>query len=152
NIMVSADGLVKVLDFGLAKLTPSCEPSDATRTMKALTGDGTVISTAHYMSPEQAEARTVDARSYIFSCGPMLYEMATGQRRFTGTSQLAVLSSILREDPKSPSTLREDVPPELARVITRCLRKDPARRFQHMADLRVALEELKEESDSGSLT
>jgi serine/threonine protein kinase len=151
--MVSPEGAVKVLDFGLAKLTFSATPhDDATQTMKALTGDGAIVGTMYYMSPEQAEAKPVDARSDIFSFGAMLYEMATGQRPFCGDSQVAVLSSVLREDPKSPGAIRADLPAELIRIIARCLKKDPARRFQHMADLKVALEELKEESDSGSLT
>lgn len=153
NVMVSSDGLVKVLDFGLAKLTQATpKEGDATQTMKPLTGDGTVVGTTYYMSPEQAEAKPVDARSDIFSFGTMLYEMATGQRPFTGESQIAVLSSILRTDPKSPGAFRSDLPAELIRIVTRCLRKDPARRFQGMADLKVALEELREESDSGTLT
>jgi eukaryotic-like serine/threonine-protein kinase len=152
NVMVSPDGLVKVLDFGLAKLTqPASNEGDATQTMKALTGDGKVVGTTYYMSPEQAEAKPVDARSDIFSFGAMLYEMATGQRPFVGDSQVAVLSSILRSDPKPAGEIRTGLPAELTRIIARCLRKDPARRFQHMADLKVALEELKDESDSGSL-
>jgi eukaryotic-like serine/threonine-protein kinase len=77
--------------------------------------------------------------------------MATGRRPFTGDSRAAVVSSILRAEPNSPGAIRGDLPAELTRILTRCLRKDPARRFQHMADLKVALEELRAESDSGSL-
>ncbi|MGA2149918.1 MAG: protein kinase [Bryobacteraceae bacterium] len=152
NTMISRDGLVKVLDFGLAKFSQTAAvEGDATQTLMAITDEGTVVGTAHYMSPEQAEGKPVDARSDIFSFGAMLFEMATGQRPFTGDSKAAVLSSILREEPKPAATVRGDLPAELSRIIMRCLRKDPARRFQHMADLKVALEELKEESDSGAL-
>ena len=152
NIMISRDGPVKVLDFGLAKFSQSTQPEDdATQTLKALTGEGIVVGTVYYMSPEQAEGKPVDTRSDIFSFGAILFEMATGHRPFTGDSKAAVLSSILREEPKPPATSRGDLPPELSRVIMRCLRKDPARRSQHMADLKVTLEELKEESDSGAL-
>ena len=152
NVMISREGAVKVLDFGLAKRSQAAPAEDdATQTLKALTAEGAVVGTAYYMSPEQAEGKPVDARSDIFSFGAMLFEMATGQRPFGGGSPAAVLSSILRDDPQGPASIRADLPAELSRIIMRCLRKDPARRFQHMADLKVALEELKEESDSGKL-
>src|SRR4026209_480685 len=103
------------------------------------------------MSPEQAEGKKIDARSDIFSFGALLYEMVTGQRAFRGDSKLSTLSAILREEPKPASQVVEGLPRELERIIARCLRKRPERRFQAMPDLKVALEELKEEWDSGKL-
>jgi len=104
------------------------------------------------MSPEQAEGKTVDARTDIFSFGSVLYEMVTGQRAFEGDSPLSTLTAVLREEPKSVTDIGQGVPRELERIITRCLRKAPERRWQAMADVKVALRELKEELDSGELT
>lgn len=152
NLMVSSDGLVKVLDFGLAKLLPSrMAEASRTETLNAITSAGGVVGTTYYMSPEQAEAKPVDPRTDIFSFGSLLYEMSTGERPFAGDSQVAVMYSILNSDPKPPSTIRSNVPLELSRIILRCLRKEPEKRFQNMSDLKVALEELREELDSGSL-
>src|SRR5215469_13631949 len=103
------------------------------------------------MSPEQAEGKKVDVRSDIFSFGALLYEMVTGRKAFLGDSKVSTLSAILREEPKPVSQVVEGVPHELERIIGRCLRKNPERRFQTAADLRVALEDLKEESESGTL-
>src|SRR5258705_5724722 len=95
------------------------------------------------MSPEQAAGKTVDTRSDIFSFGSMLYEMVTGQRAFRGDSQMAILAAVLNQEPEPlPAT----VPHDLAKIIMRCLRKDPARRFKTMADLKVALQDVREES------
>ncbi len=153
NIMITGDGLVKVLDFGLAKLvqSPGGQPRDGAHTAATASDAGVIVGTAAFMSPEQAEGKAVDSRSDIFSFGAVLYEMATGQRAFRGDTAMSTISAILRDEPKSMTAMRGEIPSELERVIKRCLRKDPARRFQTMADLKVALEELKEESDSGTL-
>ena len=103
------------------------------------------------MSPEQAEGKPLDGRSDVFSFGALLYEMLTGLRAFDSGSTISTLSSVLKEDPRPIHDLAADVPPELERVIARCLRKDRDRRWQSMTDLKVALQELKEETDSGLL-
>jgi serine/threonine protein kinase/Tol biopolymer transport system component len=149
NIMVRADGLVKVLDFGLAKLI--CPPaanvdSKASTDVNVDSTPGMVMGTLAYMSPEQAQGLEVDGRSDIFSLGAVLYEIVKGQRAFRGDSQLSVLAAILDQEPEP---LPAQVPQQLAKVILRCLRKDAARRYQTMADLKVELEDLREESTAG---
>jgi Tol biopolymer transport system component/predicted Ser/Thr protein kinase len=149
NIMVTESGLVKVLDFGVAKLA-AVGPLAPTQSARQ-TEEGTIVGTVAYMSPEQAEGKKVDARSDIFSFGSVLYEMITGQMAFGGETKLSTLSAILNGDPLPPGTIAKQTPPELEKLVMRCLRKDPERRMQHMGDIKLALNELKEESDSGKL-
>jgi eukaryotic-like serine/threonine-protein kinase len=150
NVMLQPDGRVRILDFGLAKMIEEPVASDG-RTVTR-TGVGTIVGTIAYMSPEQAEGKPLDARTDIFSLGAVLYELASGLRAFRGDSQASVLAEVIKQDPRPLDEVRLDLPPDLVRMITRCLRKDPGRRVQTMADLRATLEELKEDVDSGKLT
>src|SRR6188768_741663 len=156
NVVVGTDGSVKVLDFGLAKLLheedePS-DPSASTHVVEHLTEAGQRMGTLAYMAPEQASGSPVDARADIFSFGALLYEMATGQRAFAGKTPAETLSAVMQSQPTLPSTLVPSLPHDLERTILRCLRKDPAKRFQTMADVRIDLAEIKEESDSNRPT
>ncbi len=154
NIMLGEGeqaGRIKVLDFGLAKIVDaqlgaagaSMLPTEAPAHTAPITAEGRILGTVAYMSPEQAEGRTIDGRSDLFSLGVVLYEMATGQRPFAGDTNLSILSSILKDTPKSVTDINPTIPPELGRIIRRALAKDPERRYQTAKDLRNDLEDLK---------
>jgi eukaryotic-like serine/threonine-protein kinase len=147
NIMITKSG-AKLLDFGLAKAAMPLA-SGATLTAAAtrttpVTQQGTIVGTFQYMSPEQVEAKALDARSDIFSFGSVLYEMVTGQRAFRGKSQLSVASAILEKDPEPMSALQPMTPPALDRAIHRCLAKDPDDRWQTARDLFLELKWIAE--------
>jgi len=152
NIMIDGEGRLRVLDFGLAKLQVLAE--DATRdtqvaTVTSDTAEGRVLGTAAYMSPEQAEGKTVDARSDVFSLGTILYEMATGSRPFQGGTTMSTIGAILKDDPGSITERKPALPRYAGRIVRRCLTKDPDRRYQTALDLRNELEELRSEIQSG---
>jgi serine/threonine protein kinase/tetratricopeptide (TPR) repeat protein len=134
NVMVSSEGRVKVLDFGLAKDVRAANIGDATLT-SSQTQVGVVMGTPAYMSPEQTSGRPLDHRTDIFSLGVVLYEMATGRRPFDGNSSAELVSAILRDTPASVTDVRPDLPSDLARIIRRCLEKDPRHRVQTARDV-----------------
>jgi TolB-like protein/tRNA A-37 threonylcarbamoyl transferase component Bud32 len=134
NIMMPAEDRVKIVDFGLAKLTGPAAPTDETSDLVTL--GGAILGTASYMSPEQAAGRAVDARSDLFSFGTILYEMLAGRRPFGGDSCVSTLAAILRDTPPSIA----GVAPQVARIVERCLCKDVGQRFQSAVDLKTAIE------------
>ena len=151
NVYITKEGRVKILDFGIAKLSPT-GGDDGPKFQMAATEPGIVLGTVGYMSPEQVRGETVDRRSDIFAFGAILYEMLTGSRAFKRDSSIETLSAILKEEPKELVELNPNVAPPLERLVRRCLEKDREQRFQSARDLAFNLETLSTFSSAGTMS
>jgi serine/threonine protein kinase/tetratricopeptide (TPR) repeat protein len=149
NVMVGADGRIHVLDFGLAKILGETPPEEVMAETVQQTREGTILGTIPYMSPEQVQGLAVDERSDIFSLGVMFYEMLTGQAPFTGVTQAALVSSILRDDPVPVAGIRRGATAALSRIVSRCLEKSRDARYQNSRELFADLKAVRREMESG---
>ncbi|MBD3851681.1 MAG: protein kinase, partial [Acidobacteria bacterium] len=149
NLMMTPERRLKVLDFGLAKLRPAFGEGGGEDTAQTMTQPGVVMGTVQYMSPEQALGKDADHRSDIFSTGIVLYQMATGQLPFSGSTPTETITEIVRSEPRPVAELSPVSPPELERIVRKCLEKDPSRRYQSARELEVDLSNLKRDSESG---